>query len=140
MCFLYRSLKVLWHNKSRLITSKVESEWVFNYRIRPYLKNRKQSVQINNNFNSAKKVHVGVPQDSIDGPLIMDLLFSLHSIGKDRDIIKNLLQKDFRPVTEWFSEIYMVLNQKKCHYMCIGWLVFSRFFDIRGNLRNVILF
>ena len=31
---------------------------------------------------------------------------NLKSIGKSRDIIKNLLQKDFRSLTEWFSENY----------------------------------
>ena len=45
---------------------------------------------------------------------------NLYSIGKDRDLIKNLLRKDFRALTEWFFKSYMVLNQKKCHYMCIG--------------------
>ena len=43
----------------------------------------------------------------------------LYSIGKDRDIIKNQLQKNFRALTESFFENYMVLNQKKCRYMCI---------------------
>ena len=32
-----------------------------------HLKNRRQSVQINNNFSSAKKVHAGVRQGFIDG-------------------------------------------------------------------------
>ena len=45
---------------------------------------------------------------------------NLNSIGKDCDIIKNLLRKDFRALAEWFFKKYMVLNQKKCHYMCIG--------------------
>ena len=31
---------------------------------------------------------------------------NLKSIGKSRDIIKNLLRKDFRSLTEWFSENY----------------------------------
>ena len=34
-----------------------------------YIKNRKQSVQISNSLSSTKKVHAGVPQSSIDGPL-----------------------------------------------------------------------
>ena len=75
-----------------------------------YLKNRKQSIQINNNFSSGKKVNAGAPQTSIDGVLLFNLftndyalflsdLFSsnyaddngLNSIGKDFDIIKDLL-------------------------------------------------
>ena len=45
---------------------------------------------------------------------------NLYSIGKDRDIIKNLLRKDFRALTKWFLKNYMVLNLKKCHYINIG--------------------
>ena len=40
-----------------------------------YLKNRKQSTQTNNNFSSEKKVIAGVPQDSIDGPLLFNLFY-----------------------------------------------------------------
>ena len=40
-------------------------------------------------------------------------------IEKDRDIVQNLFRKDFRTLTVRFFENYMVLNQKKCHYMCI---------------------
>ena len=39
---------------------------------------------------------------------------NLYSIGKGRDIIKNLLRKDFLALTEWFFENYMVSNQKRC--------------------------
>ena len=96
-----------------------------------YLKNRQQSVQINNNFSSVKKVHAGVPQGSIDGPLLFNLFIydsvlfltdtflsnyaddnNLYSIGKDRNIIKNLLRKDFRVLTEWFFENYILENSK----------------------------
>ena len=45
---------------------------------------------------------------------------NLYIIGKDCDKIQNLLEKDFRVLTEWFFENYMVLSQKNCHYMCIG--------------------
>ena len=107
--------------------------------MRSYLKNQKQSVKINNNFSSVKKVHAGAFQDSIDGPLSFNFFINdfvsflsdtflsnyaddnnLYSIGKDCDIIKNLLRKDFMALAKWFFENYMVLNQKKCYYMCIG--------------------
>ena len=75
-----------------------------------YLKNRKQSIQINNNFSSGKKVNAGAPQTSIDRLLLFNLFTNdsvlflsdtcssnyaddndLNSIGKDLDIIKDLL-------------------------------------------------
>ena len=41
-----------------------------------YLKNRRQRVQINNKFSSLKEVIAGVPQGSIDKPLIFNLFVS----------------------------------------------------------------
>ena len=45
---------------------------------------------------------------------------NLFSIGKDINKVKNTLAKDFGTVTNWFYENFMVLNSKKCHFMCIG--------------------
>ena len=102
--------------------------------MRSYLKNREQPVQINNDFSSAKKVHAGAPQGSIDGPLLFSLFINdfvsflsdtflsnyaddnnLYSLGKDCDIIKNLLRKDFTALTEWFFE-KMSLNAHRLKY------------------------
>ena len=77
-----------------------------------YLKNQKQPVQINNIFSSAKKVHAGVRQGSIDESLLYNLFINdsvvfltdtflsnyaddnnLYSIEKDHDIIKICSEK-----------------------------------------------
>ena len=41
-----------------------------------YLNNRKQQVQINNKFSSQSTVIAGVPQGSIDGPLLFNLFIN----------------------------------------------------------------
>ena len=101
-----------------------------------YLKNRKQRTLIINNFSSEKKVIARVRQGSIDGPLLFnlfinDLLFfittflsnyaddnSLYNTGKDLELVRSALVNDFRAVTEWFYENFMILNPNKCHDMC----------------------
>ena len=60
--------------------------------------------------------------------------YNLDSKGKDRDIIKNLLRKDFRALAEWFFENYMVLNQTKYHYVCIDGNTENDKFDFNNLL------
>ena len=104
-----------------------------------YLKYRRQAVHPNNNFSSYEKVQAGVLQGFIDGPLLFNLfrddlvLFlsgtilsnyadnnNLYSTGKELNIIKEKLRKDFKVVTDWFFENCICLNPTKCHYMCLG--------------------
>ena len=103
-----------------------------------YLKNRKQRVHINSKFSFEKDVIAGVPQGSVDRPLLFslfinDLVFfieqsilsnyaddnNLFVSREDKELTKTLLCSDFETVENWFFKNYMVLNLGKCHFMCI---------------------
>ena len=82
--------------------------------MKSYLKNRKQTVQINNKFISERDVSAGVPQGSKDGALILNLFINalvffleqctlsnyandnnLPISGEDKELIKSMLLSDF---------------------------------------------
>ena len=108
--------------------------------MRSYLKNRKQQVQINHKSSSENIVIAGVPQGSIDGPLLFNLFISdliffircctlsnyvddnnLFSMGKSKDEIKSILSSNFRVVNDWFfMKSFMVLNPEKGNFLCLG--------------------
>ena len=48
---------------------------------------------------------------------------NLFSIGKDINKVKDTLAKDFEIVSNSFYENFMVLNSKKCYFICIGRVV-----------------
>ena len=45
---------------------------------------------------------------------------NLFSMGKNKDQVKTFLSSDFKIINNWFYENFMVLNQEKSHFMCIG--------------------
>ena len=101
-----------------------------------YLKNRKQRFQINSKSSFGKDVNAGVPQGSVNGPLLVNLFKNnlasfikqstlssyaddnnLFVSGKDKELTKSLLGSDFK---NWFFKNYMILDPGKYHFMCIS--------------------
>ena len=99
-----------------------------------YLKNHKRKVVINNSASTTQTVITGVPQGSIDGPLLFNLFINdlilfieytvLGNYADDNNlsisgtnienIKKKLLLADLKTVIELLSDNYMIINRDKC--------------------------
>ena len=107
--------------------------------IKSYLTNRWQRTKINNSYSSWTEIMHGVPQGSIQGPLLFniylnDLLFltldsSLCNYADDNTLyasdmsLKNLIDKlesSASLVLNWFKYNYMKPNDSKCHLIVSG--------------------
>ena len=121
-----------------LLLAKLNEKEVLSFMC-SYVKNRRQSVQINNKISSLIEAIAGVLQGSIDGPLLFNLFINdlflficfstlsnyaddnnLFATRTDTQLINQMLLSDFRTVNNWFYENFMILNPAKCHFIFIG--------------------
>ena len=103
-----------------------------------YLKNRKQSVQINNTHSSFGNIISGVPQGSIVGPILFNLsindLFyiiekasifnfaddnTLSAFSKTIEGLLHILQSESLKTIKWFKENKMIVNADKFQVLLI---------------------
>ena len=129
--------------KHQLLPAKLRS---YGFRKQPlaiicsYLSNRKQSIKINNVFSSWKDLILGVPQESVLGPLLLniyrnDLFFFPKYVGicnfaddtttyisdESLENVLKSLEKNSMFAICWFENNYMKLNTDNCHLIVSGY-------------------
>ena len=101
-----------------------------------YLTNRKQRTKINSEYSSWEEIVVGVPQDSILGPLLFnifmcDLFFIVNNIdfasyaddntpyatGNCMDDVVLKLENTSKTLFQWFKNNQLNANPEKCHFI-----------------------
>jgi len=104
-----------------------------------YLQGKQQRVNINGSFSSWEEITLGFPQGSVLGPmffniLINDLFLQIAKVdicnyaddttlfASDRGInrVISRLEIDSAVSSKWFYDIYMNLNEEKCHLITLG--------------------
>ena len=104
--------------------------------VHSYLTNRKLRTKINTKYSSSEEILLGVPQESILGPLLSniflcDLFFIMnktefasyaddntpYTSGQNIDNVIRSLENDSVRLFKWFSDNQMKANKDKCHLL-----------------------
>ena len=61
---------------------------------------------------------------------------TLYTSGDNLNEIKEVLLNDLNKVTEWFVKYYIVVNARKCNFMCLGKNIENKTFTLKDSIMN----